>query len=425
MTVSTTGPFKASGFSLIELMVAMLISLIIMAGVINSFIASRDAYHYNEQLAFIQENARFAIGKLSADIREAGNFGCRNDSPHDLTTGASDNDWYANNLVSALNQSSNVFYKRTGLQGFSQNTAGIHLPSNVNVSNVVGDAVLVRRGDNDNALTVKNHDGPKGHVFTLTAKHSYKPGTLMVYADANCRYQGIFQLAGPAESSLPSDQVDHQAGVSGAAPGNKTVLLLGQLAVGGGSFLLGDYSECNSTTDCSWWPGGASEAGAGTSAAVDYLPGSLVMPMSSNLYYVARSTVDPNMNSLYVVGLDNGGALASAQELVLGVDDMRIFYGVDTDAIADGMANRYVTAADIGTHDYAALGATNNYLVWNRVVSVRVQLLLSSRNRVLTNPAQGFTWDDDSDALTEAQKHDGYLRQLISTTVQLRDAFKG
>ncbi|HSB96630.1 MAG TPA: prepilin-type N-terminal cleavage/methylation domain-containing protein, partial [Spongiibacteraceae bacterium] len=71
---------RARGFSLIELMVAMVIALIVLAGVLSSFLASKQAYLYNQEVAFIQENARYAAAYLSADIREAGNFGCSNDS---------------------------------------------------------------------------------------------------------------------------------------------------------------------------------------------------------------------------------------------------------------------------------------------------------------------------------------------------------
>ena len=55
-----------------------------------------------------------------------------------------------------------------------------------------------------------------------------------------------------------------------------------------------------------------------------------------------------------------------AQELVDGVENMRVFYGEDTDVTADGAANIY--------------RAGNAVADWSRVVSVRLGLLVRTPN---------------------------------------------
>ena len=66
----------ARGFSLVEMMIAMTISLIIILAVTQIFISSRATYSYTEGLSRIQESGRFAVDFLAQDIRMAGYSGC-------------------------------------------------------------------------------------------------------------------------------------------------------------------------------------------------------------------------------------------------------------------------------------------------------------------------------------------------------------
>ena len=67
---------RERGFSLLELMVAMAISLLLLAGVIAVFLSSRSSYETTERFSRIQENGRFALDQLAFDIRSAGYVGC-------------------------------------------------------------------------------------------------------------------------------------------------------------------------------------------------------------------------------------------------------------------------------------------------------------------------------------------------------------
>ena len=79
---------RATGLTLIELMIALVIGLILLLGVMQIFAASRSAYQLSEGLARTQENGRFAMDYLQRDIRMAGHFGCINDQARLLTTNA-------------------------------------------------------------------------------------------------------------------------------------------------------------------------------------------------------------------------------------------------------------------------------------------------------------------------------------------------
>lgn len=61
----------ARGFSLVELMVAMVIGLILMAGVVHVFLANHTAYREAQRFAQLQETMAFAVDYLARDIRGA------------------------------------------------------------------------------------------------------------------------------------------------------------------------------------------------------------------------------------------------------------------------------------------------------------------------------------------------------------------
>jgi len=60
------------GYSLVELLVAMAITLVVMAGVYKVYVTQQDTYLIQEQVAEMQQNARIAKYVLMKDIRMAG-----------------------------------------------------------------------------------------------------------------------------------------------------------------------------------------------------------------------------------------------------------------------------------------------------------------------------------------------------------------
>jgi type IV pilus assembly protein PilW len=69
-------PRRTAGFSLVELMVAMVISLMISAAALGVFVSNKQVYTATEGLGRIQESARMTFELMSRDIREAGGNPC-------------------------------------------------------------------------------------------------------------------------------------------------------------------------------------------------------------------------------------------------------------------------------------------------------------------------------------------------------------
>ena len=76
---------KQAGFSLVEIMIALLIGLFLMGGILQMFSASQQTYRMQSNLARLQENGRFALDFLARDIRTAGYWGCMTSSTGDIS----------------------------------------------------------------------------------------------------------------------------------------------------------------------------------------------------------------------------------------------------------------------------------------------------------------------------------------------------
>jgi type IV pilus assembly protein PilW len=64
------------GFGLIELLIALALSLVVVLGVVQVFIAAKNTYISQNAAAAMQEDARFVLSKMVQEIRMVGMFGC-------------------------------------------------------------------------------------------------------------------------------------------------------------------------------------------------------------------------------------------------------------------------------------------------------------------------------------------------------------
>lgn len=70
--MTRTLPHRQSGLSLVELMIAITLSLLLIAGVLQIFLSSKQTYSTNNALSRVQESGRFAMDFLTQDIRNSG-----------------------------------------------------------------------------------------------------------------------------------------------------------------------------------------------------------------------------------------------------------------------------------------------------------------------------------------------------------------
>ncbi len=106
-----------------------------------------------------------------------------------------------------------------------------------------------------------------------------------------------------------------------------------------------------------------------------------------SIFYVGKNAKgEPELRCKY-----RGANGWSAEAVVAGVDSFQVLYGIDTDAVADGQTNQYVTASAIAALDAALAldGQTAEDRArehmrkswWKRVASIKVALVLHGAQR--------------------------------------------
>ncbi len=122
-------PPRQSGLSLVELMIALTIGFMIVAGVGYVYLGSRQAFRTQDSLSTIQENARYALDIMSQKIRMAGYIGCGNLAS--VTP---------NNTVASLG-AANAVNPATALQVFPDGALWLDEPATV--KRVTGDVLRI------------------------------------------------------------------------------------------------------------------------------------------------------------------------------------------------------------------------------------------------------------------------------------------
>lgn len=351
---------RIAGLSIVELMVAITIGLIILAAVIRLFVTSRSTYTLEEGLARVQESGRFAMEFLAQDIRMAGYAGCS----ANLSSGS------VANHVSPATSASN--FNPDGVAGYKYTCTGScsgartewtpALPSEYFPTGSVSaltstDVIVIQRAD-----TVSTH---------LSGNLSTQNANIQVFSTA-----GVLSNIQAGDILMVSD-------CSGA-----DVFKATNVGGGSGTTTIAHSSAGNTSPNLS----------------KTYNADAEIMKLITRIYFVGRrnSGAPP---SLYRRALATNGSLET-QELVEGVEMMRLSYGEDTDATGDKVPNIY-----------RAPSAVSN---WRKVITVRVGLLAKTPGNV-EQEADTRTYDlADS---TVGPFNDNVRRRAFNSTVQLRNHY--
>jgi type IV pilus assembly protein PilW len=193
--MTRTSMHRQKGLSLVELLVAMTLSLLLMGGVLQIFLASKQTYSANTALSRVQESGRFAMEFLTSDIRNAGYKGeC-------ITP--------LNNL---LNEGGTGY--RDDLFDLSQALSGRANASPAWVTNrSAGDVIHVKYAASLAGVTASGNTPATANTISLTAASGVAQGTIIIVSDPlGC---DLFQNRSNANAQ------NLTRGAVGA-PGNKT-----------------------------------------------------------------------------------------------------------------------------------------------------------------------------------------------------------
>lgn len=395
---------------MVEIMVALLIGLVLLTGIVEIYIGSKQSYRLQDQAARMQEGARFALDSLNREARMAGFYGCSIYSEKDNNYSDCNNPplMRPTRLLNVLNNRCDLAYDfRFKMQGFEANSthpgqtyaitavnpapasSGTGWTPNLVSTNPKIDDKVIAGSD---VLVIRAPIAASRSALSTSTATTLQVGagdaTIAVgdlLIAANCARARLFQ-ATTAVTTIAAGSVPH--GTSGT-PGNACTTW-GVLAVGSAP-VASAYNEDCSSEKLSLFDG--------SNGGVE------IIPVATILYYVGRrdpTTTDPSPGpSLYrKVGTD------SAQELVEGVENMQVLYGVR-----------------LANNNLAYLPA-DSVINWTQVVSLRIGLLLRTLDDNLTTTADNQSYNaNGADVLGTMVKpvSDRRLRRVISTTISIRN----
>jgi type IV pilus assembly protein PilW len=162
---------RSGGFTLVELLVAVVLGLFLLGGVVSIFVNSRQSFRVNENMARVQENVRFTFDTLMRDIREAGNVPCGTRFMANVTSTAPS--WWADWATGTL-----VGYDNTqaGPKAFGT-TTGLRISGT--------DAITVLRPVSDeSAIQPISAHTVASNKFTVATGSAYAKGDVVTLCDS-------------------------------------------------------------------------------------------------------------------------------------------------------------------------------------------------------------------------------------------------
>lgn len=368
------------GFSLIELMVAITLGLLLTAGLVQLFSATRVTFNTNDALARVQENGRFALENLKSALREAGTLGfCAGQVPitSHLNTGCSGGiddffnpdfsvvgwEYAGTGLTESYTLPTDLDPGTASASDWDSSANSPDLPTQLSGLVSPGSDVLVTRNlvvvDSFTADPLNPHDPDED--ITLTASSELRDNSVLLITD--CSSADLFQnTAGPSDSKLSSSG----GSCSSPGPGN-------------------DGSIDWSTT---------------------YNDSMQTFRIEQVAYYIGVN--DAGEPGLYRWNMSNGTAAARAEEIIEGAENLQILYGFSRVAPdGDGQhVNNWLSADEIPTDG------------WPQVIALRVGMSVRSTERGDLDNSD-ITLDLASAQITAPG--DGRIRQGFSTAVALRN----
>jgi type IV pilus assembly protein PilW len=371
MTARPGARAHQSGLSLVELMVALVIGSVLIAGAFNVYLSSKKSYGDNEAVSRLQETARFAMSVIEADVREANFWGLLK-----------------------------------GGQGID-NSSGSPTPQFAAAAPIANSAAMQLCGTNFGVDTTTPLQGDNNR-YRLSLSNT-KVGGCDTLADFST---GIAWATSPVVTA-DTITVRRASAIAETGPFPKAALA-GRLIV------------------CSNRQTGqlAVDSGAACPAA----PQGQVNALVTDAYYVDRNSQQlagyPSLHRKMLTAI-GGVAQFRDQEVIAGVEDLQVQFGIDPAPGNTGVAQSYVDPEAVPA------GA--------QIVAVRIWLMVRADagegnftdNRIYTYgdrlPANGVTGDLNvaanaglayqpslsADASFNGPRHTRHL--LISRTIQVRN----
>ena len=372
------------GATLVELMVAMVISLVVLYAVGTVYITTKRTYSVQDVFSQMQESALFGFQFLTQDVSSAGFSGC---SP------------YIKNMLDSTTANAGIYNFLGGVYGWEYKDTGPNKTYTINNPIAVASAGSKSDWQDNNSQPLDDTLAGKVVPGTdiLVLKSAKEIPTLHPVADVD---PNNVQITFPAKTGrqqgsvfIIADCVEADVFMNNDKP-DDTTLSRGTNC--------GGIKPCNDTS-MTWRPFKANDV--------------RVYSTTARAYYIGIGT--NNEPALFRINYANGVAAATPEELVDGVENMQILYGVDVNSIPGDADNGPSIPIRYETFDNVSNPA--------QIVSVRISLLMRSTDELSrTPPNNAPTYilagvDGTTGTTVTLNNADSRLRKVFTTTISLRN----
>lgn len=355
--------YKQRGISLVELMVSITVGLVLMAGVVQLFLSSKLTFTTQQAMSRVQETGRLAMEFMSEDIRVAGHMGCLN-----VALSGPNNKVFRNFLKE---EAALAYDYEVAVDGKDASEVKDGYPTEPRGGVLAGtDALLIRSASGRNVgiarkndptqLFIENTGVEMGDCDNGTNRFSgLCAGDILAVAD--CGSVRVFQATGFTGNAASAEIGVQHTDTGPFKPGNRVA---------------------------TW---GAEDIDERQTFGKD----AQILTIQNLFYYIGNNRAN-NPSLFRRVNNDR------PQELLQGVEDMQLTYGLDTND--DRAPDTYRPADQIAANE------------WGGVSSVRLELLVASTEDNVLQEPQGYTFN----GVPVNDPGDRRLRQVFSTTVAIR-----
>lgn len=181
-----------TGFTLVEILVTMLLSLVLLAGILQIFASNQASFRVHDSISQMQDNSRFAMETITRDVRMADFWGC------------ADN---VSKVVNGLDPGGGagyIDYTAGGIAGTDGGGPGVS-------------DTLVLRGAFGGDLNVQSPFGPQSSAnIKVATNNGLAVADILLVSD--CESADVFQLTSGNPDGTGT--LVHNTGVPGVTPGN-------------------------------------------------------------------------------------------------------------------------------------------------------------------------------------------------------------
>ena len=201
----------ARGFTITELMIALVLSIFLVGGVLSVYVANVRTSQVNDMMSQAQQSSQISFQLLTRDIQHAGFSGCGNMISERVVNALEDTSlpWWAywNNLDEPLNP---IFY--AGLQGYESSKIALPPFGGSEVTAVAtADAIRIMYGRNVSVSVVSHTLTAKPHLVINENKAGIVANDIVIGCDA--KMAAIFQI-----TSVVGNELNHDVNIG--IPGN-------------------------------------------------------------------------------------------------------------------------------------------------------------------------------------------------------------